>query len=85
MAQYLRVNEHCHELAQKLDWTTARVAQAIWTACRYLALTGKDLTEAEHSPSQEIPDNADNVKQAGGKKSGQDDNSKKPRAKRIRR
>ena len=77
MAQYLRVNEHCHEIAQKLDWTTARVAKAIWTACRYLALTGKHLTEAEPSSSQEIADNADNVKQAGEKKNDHDENNKK--------
>ena len=82
MAQYLRVDERCHEIAQKLDWTTARVAKAIWTACRYLANTGKDLTDG--SSSTETTQDVDNVK-SNGKKNDIDDNKSEPRSKRKRR
>lgn len=83
MAQYLRVNDHCHEIAQRLDWTTARVAKVIWTACRYLVITGQDLTE----PSSKLADKkSDNVKvNVNDKKNDDENNNKKPRAKRKRR
>jgi hypothetical protein len=82
MAQYLRVNERCHEIAQKLDWTTARVAKVIWTACRYHAIKGKNLSDG--TSSTETTHDVDNVK-SNGKKDDIDDNNRKPRSKRKRR
>jgi len=47
MANYLRVNNRCLQLARTLGdgWTTSRVAKTIWTAARYLAVNGVDLTD----------------------------------------
>lgn len=90
MAQYLRVNNHCHEIALKLDWTTARVAKAIWTACRYLALTGQDLTEPSSTLVAGNKKKGDSVKASDkmkDKKKNDDanNNNEKPGTKRKRR
>jgi hypothetical protein len=83
MAQYLRVNDHCHEIAQKLDWTTARVAKAIWTACRYLAITGQDLTDPFSRTADKTA--ATTVTVTDQMVMNDDENNEKPRAKRKRR
>lgn len=48
---YLRINARCMQLARTLGegWTASRVAKAIWTAARYLALHGDDLTESDEA------------------------------------
>jgi hypothetical protein len=46
IGNYLDVNSRCLQLAQKLGagWNTSRVARTIWTAARFLAIHGRDLT-----------------------------------------
>lgn len=52
ISNYLRVNSRCLQLAKNLggDWTTSRVAKTIWTAARFLAINGKDLTKEIRNP-----------------------------------
>jgi hypothetical protein len=47
ITQYVRVNSCCLKLASELGpgWTTSRVARAIWTAAKFSASFGQDLTE----------------------------------------
>jgi hypothetical protein len=47
VSQYLTINAHCLEIAHNLGgtWTPRRVAESIYTAARYLATHGKDLTQ----------------------------------------
>ena len=51
ISNYLRVNSRCLQIAKKLgeDWTSGRVAKTVWTAARYLAANGEDLTEDDGS------------------------------------
>lgn len=48
ISNYMRVNTRCLQIARKLGdgWTTSRVAKTIWTAARFLATQGEDLTES---------------------------------------
>lgn len=63
VSNYLRVNTRCMQLARDLggDWTTSRVAKAIWTAARFLALNGRDLTRetAVHDDEETDCDDAE--------------------------
>ncbi|GKY99385.1 hypothetical protein MPSEU_000893200 [Mayamaea pseudoterrestris] len=47
LSQYVRINSRCLQIAQKLGlgWTTSRVARAIWTAAREMAMHGIDLSQ----------------------------------------
>lgn len=49
ISNYLRVNSRCLQLAKNLggEWTASRVAKTIWTAARFLAINGEDLTNEE--------------------------------------
>jgi hypothetical protein len=55
ISNYLGVNTRCLEKANNLGqgWTTNRVAKTIWTAARFLAVNGKDLTEEDESGADE--------------------------------
>jgi hypothetical protein len=54
ISNYLGVNTRCLETANHLGfgWTTNRVAKTIWTAARFFALNGKDLTEEDESGAE---------------------------------
>ena len=48
ISNYLRVNSRCLQIAKTLggSWTSSRVAKTIWTAARFLAANGEDLSLA---------------------------------------
>ena len=50
ISNYLRVNSRCLQIAKTLGagWTPSRVAKTIWTAARFLAANGEDLSA--HQP-----------------------------------
>lgn len=73
ISNYLRVNSRCLQLARTLggDWTTSRVAKTIWTAARFLAINGEDLTEEadaseKHMASADSNNNRDEEQQHDG-------------------
>jgi hypothetical protein len=87
VSNYLRVNSRCLQLARDLgaDWTTARVAKTIWTAARFLALNGRDLTAdlrydntSNNDDDTEGGDSASRDEEEGA---GASRKAKKPRAK----
>lgn len=61
IANYLRVNSRCLQIAHKLGvgWTPSRVAKAIWIAARYLALYDEDLSKYEQSLTDQIDEGGD--------------------------
>lgn len=65
ISHYMRVNSRCLQLAQKLGWTSSRVARTIWTAARFLAIHGKDLTRDEQDKQDR---KRPAVEKKGGKK-----------------
>jgi len=74
LKEYVLVAGKCLDKAQKMGhgWTTHRVAKTIWTAARYLAIHGKDLTKEFNAAAKDSKgDNND----AGGKPSS----SKRPK------
>lgn len=52
LAVYLRVNSRCLQIGKTLDWTPQRVAKTIWTAARFLAYHGEDLTQEASDDSK---------------------------------
>jgi hypothetical protein len=85
VSNYLRVNSRCLQLARDLgaDWTTARVAKTIWTAARFLALNGRDLTAELHLQNQDDDDtdSGDSAAREEGENAGASRKLKKQRAK----
>jgi hypothetical protein len=61
VANYLRVNSRCLQIARKLggEWNTRRVAKTIWIASRFLALQGEDLSSYVDSENEACATNED--------------------------
>jgi hypothetical protein len=84
VANYLRINSRCLQIARKLDgeWSTSRVAKTIWVASRFLALHGEDLSSYMNPENDDADEDADDV--GGKEKNDEKIESKQPQTKRLR-
>ena len=93
ISNYLRVNSRCLQIAKTLGstWTPHRVAKTIWTAARFLALNGEDLSQPRKNNRRNLKEaRSEENKDGKEEDDGQEDevdseaSAKMPAAKRLR-